>query len=70
MNFGEALEALKSGHRASRSGWNGRGMWIEIHLPCEERMTLPFIYMCTVTGDLVPWLASQTDVLAEDWSTH
>jgi hypothetical protein len=31
-------------------------------------MTLPYIFMKTVQGDLVPWLASQTDLLAEDWS--
>ena len=30
-------------------------------------MTLPYLYMRTVQGDLVPWLASQTDLLAEDW---
>jgi len=30
-------------------------------------MTLPYIYMRTVQGDFVPWLASQTDLLAEDW---
>jgi hypothetical protein len=30
-------------------------------------MTLPYIYMKTAQDDLVPWLASQTDVLAEDW---
>jgi hypothetical protein len=28
MNFGQALEALKAGSRVSRSGWNGKGMWI------------------------------------------
>lgn len=31
-------------------------------------MTLPYIYMRTVQGDLVPWLASQTDLLANDWT--
>jgi hypothetical protein len=30
-------------------------------------MSLPYIYMRTAQGDLVPWLASQTDMLAEDW---
>ena len=28
---------------------------------------LPHIDMWTAQGDLVPWLASQTDVLAKDW---
>lgn len=43
MNFSEALQALKDGHRVSREGWNG------------------------TDGAFVPWLASQTDLLAEDW---
>jgi hypothetical protein len=29
---------------------------------------LPYIVMCTAQGDFVPWLASQTDILAEDWN--
>ncbi len=32
-----------------------------------SKMTLPYIYMSTVGGDLVPWLVSQADMLAEDW---
>jgi hypothetical protein len=28
---------------------------------------LPYIMMCTATGEFVPWLCSQTDLLAEDW---
>lgn len=28
---------------------------------------LPYLIMKTATGDFVPWLASQTDILAEDW---
>ena len=27
MNFGEALDALKAGHKVRRAGWNGQGMW-------------------------------------------
>jgi hypothetical protein len=68
MNFGEAIEALKSGLIVSRSGWNGKGMWLALQVPDEHsKMSLPYIYMRTVTDNLVPWLASQTDVLAEDW---
>ncbi len=68
MNFGEALEALKAGRRVSRDGWNGKGMWIALQRPdANSKMTLPYIYMSTATRDLVPWLASQTDLLAEDW---
>lgn len=68
MNFGQAIEALKRGDRVTRSGWNGKNMWLALQRPDQHsKMSLPYIYMSTVTGDLVPWLASQTDVLAEDW---
>jgi hypothetical protein len=43
-------------------------MWLKLQRPdSNSKMTLPYIYMSTVTGDKVPWLASQTDLLAEDW---
>lgn len=68
MTFGEAITALKEGKRVSRTGWNGKGMWLELQVPdAHSKMTLPYIYMKTAQDDLVPWLASQTDVLAEDW---
>jgi len=68
MTFGQALVALKLGGKVTRTGWNGKGMWLELQVPDEHsKMSLPYIYMKTVTDDLVPWLASQTDVLAEDW---
>jgi hypothetical protein len=78
MNFGQALEELKSGKRVARSGWNGKGIFIELQVPdAHSKMTHPYIYINT-TGlvsdnkdaprSLVPWLASQTDVLSEDWS--
>ena len=67
-SFGFALEALKKGWKLRRTGWNGSGMWIAIHEPSpHSKMTLPYIYMSTVQGGLVPWVASQTDILAEDW---
>jgi hypothetical protein len=71
MNFGQALEILKGGqNRVCRSGWNGKGMWLALQVPdANSKMTLPYIYMSTVQGDLVPWLASQTDLLAEDWES-
>jgi hypothetical protein len=69
MTFGDALASLKKGYRVCRSGWNGKGMWLALQVPdTHSKMSLPYIYMSTVTGDLVPWLASQTDVLAEDWN--
>jgi hypothetical protein len=67
-DFGEAITALKQGRKVCREGWNGRGMWLALQRPdAGSKMSLPYIYMKTVTGDLVPWLASQTDVLSEDW---
>lgn len=73
--FGFALEALKAGKRVSRSGWNGKGLWLELQTPdANSKMTLPYIYINYPTdakntpGARVPWLASQTDLLADDWS--
>ena len=69
MTFGDALVKLKGGLAVARSGWNGKGMWIKLQVPdANSKMSLPYIYMSTVDGKLVPWLASQTDVLAEDWA--
>ena len=69
QNFSYALEALKGGHRAYREGWNGKDMYLELQVPDENsKMTLPYIFMRTVQGDLVPWLASQTDLLSSDWN--
>jgi hypothetical protein len=68
MTFSAALELLKAGQAVDRAGWNGKGMYIQLQEPDDgSLMTLPYIYMVTVTGDLVPWLASQTDLLADDW---
>lgn len=68
LSFGSALAALKDGERISRQGWNGKGMYLDLQSPdAHSKMTLPYIYMVTVQGDLVPWLASQTDLLASDW---
>lgn len=69
-NFGWALYELKKGNRVYREGWNGRGMYIELQRPdANSKMTLPYIYMKTADNNLVPWLASQTDLLASDWNT-
>ncbi len=70
MNFGQAIEALKQGKKVARTGWNGKGMHLELQRPdAHSKMTLPYIYMYTAQGDNVPWLASQTDMLSEDWVT-
>jgi hypothetical protein len=69
LDFGQALWMLRSEQRVARAGWNGKGMYLELQVPDEHsKMTLPYIYMSTAQGDLVPWLASQTDMLAMDWT--
>lgn len=83
MNFGEALERVKQGDRAARLGWNGKGMFIflvpgstfqvnrppllGIYREGTEVNYHPHIDMRTADNKIVPWLASQTDMLAEDW---
>jgi hypothetical protein len=68
FDFGNALVNLKSGKKVCRSGWNGKGMWLALQTPDEfSKMRRPYIYMSDAQELLVPWLASQTDVLAEDW---
>ncbi len=67
-NFGWALSKLKSGNAVRRTGWNGKGMWVALQVPDEHsKMQLPYLYMKTADGKLVPWLASQTDILSTDW---
>ena len=69
LSFSQALKYMKdSGDKMSRDGWNGKNQYIELQRPDEHsKMTLPYFFIKTVSGDLVPWLASQTDLLAEDW---
>ena len=77
MDFGDALRSMKDGARCARAGWNGRGIFVCIQNTDENsKMTSPYIYIdttCLQTGNpaapkvRVPWLASQTDMLAEDW---
>jgi hypothetical protein len=68
MTFGEAISAAWTGAKVRRLGWNGKGMWIAIQLPDSlSKMSLPYIYMKTADDNLVPWLASQTDILSMDW---
>lgn len=74
LNFGRAVEALKVGKKVARVGWNGKGMWLEQQTPdSHSKMTLPYVYLNypdnaqNTPGARVPWLASQTDMLAEDW---
>lgn len=77
MDFSGALDQLKEGNKVARKGWNGKGIFIELQSPDKNsKMTHPYIFIDT-TGlhtdnpnapkACVPWLASQTDMLAEDW---
>jgi hypothetical protein len=82
-NFSDALQMVKDGKRVARSGWNGKGMFIFLvpgSTFVVNRPPLLGIYaegtsinyhahidMRTADGMIVPWLASQTDILAEDW---
>ena len=83
MSFGLAIEALKAGKRVARAGWNGTGMWLVLvayscsatpeehphyhHHGIADVAGLPWVGMKTADGCFVPWLASQTDALAEDF---
>lgn len=68
FNFGDALAFLKAGGRVQRTGWNGKGQFIALQVPDEKsKMSLPYIFISTVDGAHVPWIASQTDLLATDW---
>ncbi len=67
-DFSWALEQLKNGNLVRRTGWNGKGMYLQLQSPdANSKMTLPYIFMRTVQADLVPWLCSQTDMLSNDW---
>jgi hypothetical protein len=83
MNFSEALVNLKSGLKVAREGWNGKDMFLFLvpgSTFTVNRAPLLGIYpegtqiqyhahidMKTAQGYVVPWLASQSDLLGEDW---
>jgi len=83
MDFSQALIEVKAGKKAARSGWNGRGMFIflvggstfQVNRPpllgiYPEGTTINYhahVDMKTADGQIVPWLCSQTDMLADDW---
>ena len=82
MNFGEAIKALKEGKRVARAGWNGKGMFLYLINGREFQNAFKYGYgeyehEPTITSSIamktaqntivVGWLASQTDMLAEDW---
>ena len=84
MNFSEALNVLKNGGKVARSGWNGKEMFLYlvsgsvfnvnrhpllgIYPEGTEIWYRPHIDMKTAQGDCVPWVASQSDLLENDWA--
>lgn len=81
MSFGDALIALKVGKKVAREGWNGKGMWLYLVPGNSYRAQTdaakahfgdsvpyrPYIAMKTVDNEVVPWVASQSDLLVNDW---
>lgn len=74
--IGWAIKQMWNGDRVMRAGWNGKSMWLKLQVPDENsKMTHPYVYIeypkghvAYPLGSRVPWLASQTDLLATDWS--
>ena len=80
LTFGLALEAAKKGKRIARAGWNGKDQWVELgkNFSYHEASGLcvathhcdigsQALVFCGTRGRQVGWLASQSDMLAEDW---
>ena len=83
MTFGEAIQAMKEGQKVYRVGWNGKGMFLflvpgstfkvnrppllGIYPEGTEITYQPHIDMKTADGRIVPWFASQSDLLDTDW---
>ena len=81
MNFGEAVNNVKNGHKIAREGWNGKGMFV-IYVP-EENIDLTeqqekmfgasniilneHFLIKNVNNTLSTWVPSINDCLAEDW---
>lgn len=80
MTFGLAIEAMKKGKKVARRGWNGKKQYIELAtsisyknatneiINCEhEAIGNKAIAFVGTSGVQMGWLASQADMLAEDW---
>ena len=76
MTVGEALEAMKAGKKVARTGWNGKWMYLYIadgKLLTQEigdgsyHFTDSIVVKTADNRYCIGWLASQTDMLAEDW---
>lgn len=80
MSFGLAIEAMKKGKKVARRGWNGKNQHIELatrisYMTAEgvfvnvehEAIGNKAIAFCGTSGVQMGWLASQADMLADDW---
>ena len=80
FNFGEAIKYLKRGFKVARQGWNGKNQYIQLAsnisyvtptgkvVNCEhEAIGNRAIAFIGTSGVQMGWLASQSDMLAEDW---
>lgn len=80
MTFGEALELLKEGKKISRKNWNGKNQYIELATMISYvdvngniiNATHTTMGNCAIafhgtSGVQIGWLASQSDILSEDW---
>lgn len=80
-NFGWAIAALKRGEKVSRKGWNGKKQYIQLAsgisyvtsdgkiVNCEhDTIGNQAIAFVGTSGVQMGWLASQADMLAEDWT--
>ena len=84
MDFPDAIRAVKAGHKVAREGWNGTGMFIFLVQGSTCKVNRPplntfypegteveyhgHIDMKTAQGYIVPWVASQADMLSDDWN--
>lgn len=68
FGIGQAVKEMQDGKKVARYGWNGKDMYVKLQVPDSgSKMTKPYVYMRTAQGDLIPWLCSQSDLLAIDW---
>lgn len=72
MNFGQAIEQLKLGNKVCREGWNGKNMFLFLVPGSRFEVNRPPLlgtYPPEGTADnkVIPWLASQADILSDDW---
>ena len=80
MDFGDAIKAVKKGAKVQRKGWNGKNQYIELAMKVSymnpdgdvvnvdhEQMGNVAIAFVGTSGVQLGWLASQADMLSEDW---